>query len=329
MTLACPSDGVLAGWGMENGADYVPLELKRSVDFAEAVRFRELRRLMASADLVHLHSSKAGAVGRLALASLGSRRPPSIFTPHGWSWLIGGMGTSLYRLIEWILAPVTDAVVAVSEWDCAEGRSVLGARGALTTIPNGVDTVRFMRRGMTAREGGCRVVLVVGRLSRAKGQDLALRAAALLAHLPVEFRFVGAGEEEWRLRALAEEMKLTNVVFLGEQDPAVHYRTADLVLIPSRWDACSLVLLEALSSGTAVLASAGVGAAHSLHEYVHLLPDLSAPTVARAVEALLTDDGLRTRGLRAGTDVVRAEWSESVRMQETLDLYERVLGGSV
>ena len=90
VTVACPSTGDLAGWARERGAAWERLEMRRSPHPGDIAAVRRIRRLAQASDLVHLHSSKAGAAGRLALASLGRSRPPSVFTPHGWSWLVGG-----------------------------------------------------------------------------------------------------------------------------------------------------------------------------------------------------------------------------------------------
>ena len=97
--------------------------MRRSPHPGDLLAVLRIRKLVREHALVHLHSSKAGAVGRLALASLGRRRPPSVFTPHGWSWLVGGRLAPVYRLLERLMLPVTTAVVAVSEEERSHGAS--------------------------------------------------------------------------------------------------------------------------------------------------------------------------------------------------------------
>ena len=111
------------------GAAWERLELRRSPHPGDIMAAARVRRLAQTHSLVHLHSSKAGAVGRVALASLGRRRPPSVFTPHGWSWLAGGRLAPAYRLIERIMLPRTSAVVAVSREERSSGQAALGSRG--------------------------------------------------------------------------------------------------------------------------------------------------------------------------------------------------------
>src|SRR5215469_14719596 len=124
VTVACPAAGDLATWAQERGAVWERLEMRRSPHPSDIVALLRLRRLVRSHGLVHLHSSKAGALGRIALASLGPGRPPSAFTPHGWSWLVGGWLAPLYRRIERMLLPVTTAVVAVSDEERSAGLAV-------------------------------------------------------------------------------------------------------------------------------------------------------------------------------------------------------------
>ena len=129
VTVACPSKGYLAAWTEEEGAKWERLEMWRLPHPRDLFAVLRVRRLSRTSTLVHVHSSKAGAVGRLALFSLGGTRPPSVFTPHGWSWLVGGWAGPVWRLIERILFPVTTAVVAVSDEERSNGQAVLGVPG--------------------------------------------------------------------------------------------------------------------------------------------------------------------------------------------------------
>lgn len=99
--------------------------------------------------------------------------------------------------------------------------------------------------------------LSVGRLSDQKGQDLLLEALALARPFlpPVELTLVGSGPEEARLRRLAEELGLTDLVtFAGYvSDPSAHFRSADCFVLASRWEGFGVVLVEALQFGLPLL----------------------------------------------------------------------------
>src|SRR5205807_9948561 len=103
------------------GARYVPWEAVRSLRNA-ARETRDLARILdgLSADVVHLHSAKAGLAGRLALRG----RRPTIFQPHGWSFLALN-GLSRRAALEWERrgASLADVIVCVSEGELATGRA--------------------------------------------------------------------------------------------------------------------------------------------------------------------------------------------------------------
>ncbi|HET9672117.1 MAG TPA: glycosyltransferase family 4 protein, partial [Actinomycetota bacterium] len=118
VTVVSPGEahGPLAGWVAASGARHRRLDLARSPSPRDAIDLVTLRRLMRGRDVVHLHSSKAAALGRVAAATIRrDRRPAVIVTAHYWSWLVGGPWASVYRWIERMLADRCDALVAVSD----------------------------------------------------------------------------------------------------------------------------------------------------------------------------------------------------------------------
>ena len=78
----------------------------------------ELRRLFKELkpDLICLHSSKAGFIGRLAALKLGI---PTVFTAHGWAFSDGVpyMERRIYRLVERMVAALADKIITVSNYD--------------------------------------------------------------------------------------------------------------------------------------------------------------------------------------------------------------------
>jgi glycosyltransferase involved in cell wall biosynthesis len=118
--------------------------------------------------------------------------------------------------------------------------------------PRGVDTERFS--SSTGQRGGKNVfnVLYIGKQSKAKGVDIALSAARLLEDHPgVRFTFVGGFEEGVS----------GNITFMGPVHVSkIHdmYMDSDVVIMPSRNEGLPQVLLEAMSSGKAIIASKNI-----------------------------------------------------------------------
>jgi len=325
LTVACPPGGDLLAWAQQRGARCVRIDMRRAPHPSDILAVLRIRRLVREHALVHLHSSKAGAVGRLALASLGRRRPPSVFTPHGWSWLAGGRMEPAYRMFERIMLPVTTAVVAVSEEERSHGEAVLGARAARIRVnPNGIDPSRFCPDGKAAERTGDPLIVSVGRLCHQHAPDVAVAALALMHTPAARLRLVGDGEDRGAIEQQADALGLTGRVELVgfHPDPAPDLRAADVVVIPSRYDGMSLVLLEAMASGAAVVATRVAGSS-ALDGAGVMVPAEDPPALAQAVDGLLADPDRRRRlglaarrraveqfSLRRSLDAILALWRE-------------------
>jgi glycosyltransferase involved in cell wall biosynthesis len=335
VTVVSPGDdhGPLAGWVMSAGADHHTLNMARRPAIRDALDLVALRRLARGRDVVHLHSSKAGALGRVAALSLGGRhRPAVVVTAHYWSWLVGGPWAPLYRWIERLLARRCDALVTVSEGEAMEGRAVLGASAPLKLIPNGVDREHFSPHGGSPdRDRGAPLLVCVGRLSHQKGQDVAICALALLDDPTSRLRLVGAesgGGERSGLEELAASLGVADrIEWRGAvDDTAPEYRAADVVVAPSRWDGLSLALLEAMACGATIVAS-DVNGSESLGDTGVIVPPDDPEALADGVDRLLGDASLRRR-LGESARARSGSFDLASTMQQNLDLWSGLTTGS-
>ena len=107
------------------------------------------------------------------------------------------------------------------------------------------------------------LVVCVGRLCYARAPDVAVAALALMRTPAVRLRLVGNGEDRAAIENQTGKLKLTGRVELVgfRADPAPDLRTADVVVVPSRYDAMALVLLEAMACGAAIVATRVAGSA--------------------------------------------------------------------
>lgn len=212
-------------------------------------------------DVVHLHSSKAGLAGRLAIRG----RRPTIFQPHAWSFLpLSGAMRSAAVGWERFAARWADAVVCCSQDEQALG-AANGVRAAWQVVKNAVDTDRYApgdAQAARARLGlpaDAPLAVCAGRVAVAqKGQDRLLAAWPLVeAAVPgARLAIVGDGPDR---QALARHAP-ASVLFAGHQDDVVAWlQAADVVVQPSRYEGLSLVVLEALAVGRPVVATEAVG----------------------------------------------------------------------
>jgi hypothetical protein len=137
VSVACPPDGWLAEAAANAGARLLSWPATRAPGPRVAGETYRLARLIASErpDIVHLHSSKAGLAGRLAIRG----RYPTVFQPHAWSFL-ALEGASRLAAVRWeqFAARWTDAIVCVSKSERVVG-AIHGVRASTCVIPNAVD----------------------------------------------------------------------------------------------------------------------------------------------------------------------------------------------
>jgi glycosyltransferase involved in cell wall biosynthesis len=330
--VAVAGPPLLAPAVLERGASHIAWEAGRNpgpgVVIETAALAGTIRR--ANPELVHLHSSKAGLAGRLAMRG----RRPTVFQPHGWSFeaVEGALRTAAVGW-ERLAARWADAVICVSEAERSRGMDV-GVRAQWRVVPNGVDLEHLSEataadRAAARRRLGlaeARLVVCVGRLSRAKGQDLLLDAWPLVANRLPAARLVLVGDGEDR-EALARRAH-PGIELVGARDDVADWlAAADVVAAPSRWDAMSLVVLEAMARGRSVVATDAGGVREALGtDAGAVVPAGDAEAFARALlERLLNSEQAAAEG-RSGR--VRAErlFDVSRTSEEIAALYREVVG---
>jgi glycosyltransferase involved in cell wall biosynthesis len=293
VVAACPPAGWLGGQASRCGATVLRWGATRSPGPAVAVEAAALARLVAEVKphLVHLHSSKAGLAGRLALRG----RLPTVFQPHAWSFLAAS-GPLRTACVAWerYATRWTHRVVYVSGRERADGER-LGIRGRGVVVPNGVDVEQFSAQDDGAR-GSARAALglgpgpiavCVGRLCWQKGQDLLLAAWPRALATAPDARLVLVGDGPARAALVGNAPP--RVLFAGPaEDPRPWYAAADVVVLPSRWEGMAMVQLEAMASARCVIAT-DVGGAREL------LPETGAPAVVPVGDLGALADALAVR----------------------------------
>ncbi len=279
--------------------------------------------------LVHLHSSKAGLAGRLALRGA----LPTIFQPHAWSFeAVSGPIRALALAWEKRAAP-WGTILCVSEAERRLGEEH-GIRGDWRVIPNGVDLEEWREASADDRSAARSsleledrpTVVCIGRLCRQKGQDVLLEAwPEIEARVPgAQLVLVGDGPDADVLRRAAGP----SVRLVGRRDDVGSWlAAADVVAQPSRWEGMAIGMLEAMAKGRSIVATNVAGAAEALDaDAGALVPPEDAAALADAVaERLLDSPRAAAEGRRAR---VRVEQSHDLRaMTDALaGLYEELLG---
>lgn len=307
----------------ELGTELAPVEIPPGRGPGDLAAVLRLRRLLRGADAVHAHGLRTGLLA-------GPACPRG--TPYVVSWHNLVDSGRVGRLLEALIARRADVTLAASADLVARvrargGRDVRLLEVAAPALGVPGVTVAEVRAGLGARDRP--LVLAVGRLHPQKGFAVLVRAAALLAtgSRPVPLVVIaGEGPEREDLTAQITALGAP-VRLLGHRtDIADLLAAADLVVLPSRWEARALAAQEALRAGRPLVATAVGGLPELLGDAAVLVPPEDPTALAAALAGLLAEPAaaaaLGLRGLRRA-----AAWpGESATVAAVAAVYAELLG---
>ncbi len=312
------------------------LPMRRAVHPLDAMDYMKLVRLirrLGPFDLVHGHSSKGGALARVAARRLGI---PSIYTSHAIVTMdptLPDWQRSIYGRIERWLARRTEALIAVSH-DEAQHIRELGIDAAkVHVVTNGITRPDFCARDEARSRLGIApdeiVIGFVGRLSNQKAPEVLLDAFALAFRDRPKVRLVmvGSGPLDEQVHRHARQLAFgPRVQLLGDVVFTTVMPAFDVFCLPSRYEAMPYVYLEALAAGLPIVSTRVGGATTAVQEGVNGLivePEDTAG-LAQALGSIVSDESRRQQFAMASAQM--ADQFTAQRMtQETLAIYEQVV----
>ena len=188
-------------------------------------------------DIIHLHSSKAGASGRIAF----NGKIPMFYTPHGYSFLMencNAIKRILFKSIEYICAKRKCVTISCS---AGEHLETLKLTKKAVYVNNGININELQKNiDKTEKINHPFTVFTLGRICYQKDPTLFNEIAKQLS----DIRFIWIGDGELR-----NELNSSNIEVTGWVDrmKAIKYAVnADVFILPSRWEGLPISLLEAM-----------------------------------------------------------------------------------
>jgi glycosyltransferase involved in cell wall biosynthesis len=325
-------------------------EMRRSVnpmqDLRALQRIREIIREFKP-DIVHTHASKAGALGRIA-ARL-ERVPVVVHTYHGHVFhsYFGFIKTSIFKIIERLLAQMTTAIVTISPQQRVEICDIhrIADSKKVHVIPLGFDLQRFdigndqrrekFRNSFQLKDEEV-AIAIVGRLVPIKNHSLLIRAVGAMKEKKIRLFIVGDGPEKTALTALCDEMQLVHGTDI--QNGRVHFigwhkriedilPGFDIVALSSDNEGTPVSLIEAQAAKLPVI-STNVGGvsdivAHGKTGLIVWPKDLTA--FISALEQLVSDKEQRIAMGESGQKSVIQAFSKERLACDMAALYRSLL----
>ena len=302
---------------------------------------RALRSLLRERrpDVLHTHTAKAGATGRIAAVLAGRARPRAVVhTFHG-HVLRGYFSPSrerAFRLIERVLATATDRLIAVSD----EVRDDLVAfhvakPGKIVVIPYGFDLDRRVRSDAETRarkraEAGTGDAFVIGWAGRLTAIKQPLDLVRTVAQVDDSLLLLaGDGELRADVERLARELGVEQRVrLLGYVDDLGDWYAAfDAFLLTSLNEGAPVVAIEAQAAGVPVVATnaGGTRTVVTDGETGFVVPIGDIPALAERLTRLRDDAGLRRRLADTGREQMRTRFCAERMVDDVERLYAEIL----
>jgi glycosyltransferase involved in cell wall biosynthesis len=319
--------------GAPDCCGHVRLPMRRSL--SPRADLRACRRLNATIaattpDLVHAHSSKAGAVARLV--QLAHPGLPVVYTPHGYAfagYFEREGERTVYRAIERALSALGGRILCVCEAEARLARRV-ARRRQIRVVHNGVaqpaeQPVIDPAMARLARRGP--VIGTLTQLRRGKGLETLLDALPRVqaVHPDAQLAIWGDGTELEPLRRRAVRLQIdASVHFLGPTtDPLSIIAGTQVFAMPSLAESFPYVMLEAMSIGRPIVSTdvGGVGEAITSGEHGLLVAPGDAEALGDAVVTLLDDPAVAARLGAAARRRVRSDFTLGRMLRATLEVY--------
>lgn len=314
------------------------IEMTRAIGGSDLKAIKAVRKLIRkyNPDIVYAHSSKAGAIARVADIGLKNH---CVYNPHGWAFNMrcSARKKAMYMAIERAAAPFCDKIICISD---AEKQSALDKKicrdDKLQVIFNGVDIDAYENgvHGAVKREDlnipdDAFVVGMVGRMSPQKAPDVfAKMAKQVKDEVPnAHFIIVGNGNQEAEIKKYAEDNGFSDRLHITGwvDNPMSYVELFDVACLLSRWEGFGLALPEYMMAGKPIVASRVDAIPNIIQNGENgLLVEVDdAVSASEAVLRLYRESGLRDRLVAQGMEDVHNRFNARRVSEEHGKLFEK------
>ena len=250
---------------LENFKDYFRDKVKfievqnftRSINLGKDFKaLKEIKQIFQNEkpDIVHLHSSKAGIIGRFAI---NGRRVKMLYNPHGFSFLMkdsSKLKRAIYWLIEKIAAMRTCTIVGCSKGEYEEALKL--TKNAIC-INNGINIEKLQNDVKYIEDKAIKLnnltICTSGRIGFQKNPAMYNRIAQKFP----KNKFTWIGEGDLKNELSSSNMNITG--WITREQVLQHVAENDVFILPSLWEGLPISLLEAMYLGKVCIVSNVIG----------------------------------------------------------------------
>lgn len=291
---------------------YLKRNLSFFYDFITVIIFLRLY-LKYKPDIIHLHSSKMGVLGRLVFPS-----GKIVYTVHGFDSI--RIAYRRFLPLEKWLQKKCRAIVGVSEYDkrnllCEGVTNHVEAvyNGIIAPVPLGKDPFEHLHTYK-------KKILCIARLSPPKNLAIFLKVATLLP----DYAFIWIGNQHE-----VPEQQAKNIFFMGSlPDAGAYNEYADLFILPSNYEGLPMTIIEAMAFGKPVVASKVGGISEIIIDDVNgYTVENSAQAFCEKISYILENDEIYARFSKNALQCYREKLTIDKMVNGYLSIYDKILKG--
>lgn len=310
------------------------LSMKRAVGLHDWTSLKDLEKFIKKTgpyDILHGHSSKAGALVRLLPKSIPGKR---VYTPHALRTMdpqISLVPKAVYSLVERVLSARCELVFVGSKQESIAARASGISSYKIRPLTFGIHTRQHPARDVIRAELGLplnqTIVGFVGRLAPQKAPERLLEGLPKSNNKHITLCFVGDGDLFDALQKQAADLNLANqVIFLGAKDGERSMVAFDVLAVPSRYESLGYVFLEGQAVAAPMIATkVGIADSIILHDENGLILDNTDDSAvwAEAIKHCANEQTLQRWKQKAIEFAASAGVDRMIN--ETLDAYRSIV----
>jgi len=340
VSLACGAYSVLLGRADELKKAYEHVYTLPTIHKHDPRHYLALRKLLKTEkfDLIHIHLWNPGSC-RYAFWVAEKAGIPIVTTEHDPFELSGIKG-----IIKRSTLNKTNQIIAIS-MDNFRQLSEYGedVKNRLNIVNNGIELDKFLdnkdkvtsfandsHKASLNVQSGALVLTCIAELHERKGQKYLVEAfRKLQAEMPMLHLFlVGKGPNEAYLKTTYKDV--INLHFLGwREDVPQLLRASDVFVLPSLREAFGLVLVEAMASGVAVVATDNGGTTDIIEDGKtgYLVPPANSDRLAEAIRTLLRNPDQKRDMEKVALERVKSMFTADEMARKTFAVYQKTISG--
>ena len=279
--------------------------------------FVELRKIAdkVKPDLIHLHSSKAGVLGRWAFDG---KKIPLFYTPHGYSFLMSNYNATKrlsYKMVEKLSAVRRCTTISCSE---GEHKETLSLTKNARFVNNGINVEEMQR--MMDSIGSCEneefTVFTLGRICYQKNPGLFNEIAEKLP----DVRFVWIGDGELRDMITAPNIEVTG--WMNREEALRRSMASDVFVLTSLWEGLPMSLLESMYMEKLCLVNDVIGSRDVIQTGVNGYVCRNADEFVAAIRGILEDPEKAARMTAQARKDIIEKYNTRVMAEKYREIYE-------